>query len=169
VQAVWEVHDTPPSATEVEPGGEGGVGWIVHFVPFHLSDKRTAASTGPDSPTAVHAFGEVHEIASRSVAVLDTATADPCPMVSVTPLTRSAAIRAIRLQETLMSIPFRGPAARSDDNFSFEEHSASLLTGPITADYVFGKSRSWGTSRPLTLQIRGTDRSLPRQRTLTTR
>ena len=79
VQAVWEVHDTASSATVVEPGGEGegGVGWIVHFVPFHLSATRTAAFTGPDSPTAVHAFGEVHEIASRVSAVDVAAVLDP--------------------------------------------------------------------------------------------
>ena len=103
MHAFGEVHEIASKAAEVESGGEGGVSWIVHFVPFHLSARRTAAFTGPDSPTAVHAFGEVHEIASRSVSARDAATAvlDPIatrlivPSITVTAMEiRTAQARA---------------------------------------------------------------------------
>ena len=103
MHAFGEVHEIASKAAEVESGGEGGVGWIVHFVPFHLSARRAAAFTGPDSPTAVQAFGEVHEIASRSVSARDAATAvlDPIatrlivPSITVTAMEiRTAQARA---------------------------------------------------------------------------
>jgi hypothetical protein len=60
IHAVGEVHDTALSWTVVAPAGFG-VGWIVHFVPFHRSTSGASVLPWPELPTAVHAFDEVHE------------------------------------------------------------------------------------------------------------
>ena len=64
------------------PGGEVGVRWIVHF-----SATTTAASTCPDSPTVVHAFSSVHDIASRLVSARVVVCGVAChvPFVLFTP------------------------------------------------------------------------------------
>lgn len=62
VQAVPEAHDTPVRKLIGAPGG-AGTGWPLQLVPSHLSAMTCPALL---FPTAVHADGEVHEMAFKN-------------------------------------------------------------------------------------------------------
>jgi maltooligosyltrehalose synthase len=64
VHEVGDVQDTPFRELDVAPTGLG-VGWIVHFVPFHLSARRALS----EFPTAVQAVWEVHDTPSSATVV----------------------------------------------------------------------------------------------------
>jgi hypothetical protein len=59
MHALGDVHDTPSSSA---PPGGSGVGWIVQFVPFHLSAS--------EPPTAMHALGDVHDTPWSAAAIV---------------------------------------------------------------------------------------------------
>src|SRR6516164_1902084 len=65
VQALADVHDTPPRTTDDPPAGVG-VCWIDHVVPFHRSASDPPL-LGPvlSMPTAVQALADAHDTAPR--------------------------------------------------------------------------------------------------------
>jgi hypothetical protein len=66
VQAVLDVHDTPPSWAELTPVGLVSC-WIFQLVPFQRSTNATKSLVLLVSyPTAVQAFAEVHDTPNKT-------------------------------------------------------------------------------------------------------
>jgi maltooligosyltrehalose synthase len=72
LHAFGEVHEMATRSVCVEPDGLG-VGWIVHFVPFHLSASGDSNPEGrKESPSAVHEVGDVQDTPFRELDVAPT-------------------------------------------------------------------------------------------------